>query len=140
MPHNLNRFLQAQQRVYDDVVAELRAGRKRSHWMWFVFPQFDGLGFSPTAQRYAIKSLDEARQYLDHPVLGARLKECCEILLGVEGRSIEDIFGFPDHLKLVSCMTLFDRVAEPGNVFEAVLDRYCQGQRDGRTLQLLEDL
>ena len=135
--HNLDRFTKAQERVYSDVLSELKDGRKRTHWMWFIFPQIDGLGFSSTAKLYAIKSLEEARQYLVHPVLGARLLECSEIVLGVEDRSVGEIFGSPDNLKLHSSMTLFSCVAEVGSVFDAVLDEYFQGRRDSRTLELL---
>jgi uncharacterized protein (DUF1810 family) len=106
-------------------------------WMWFIFPQFEGLGHSETARFYAIKSLDEAQQYLNHPVLGARLTECSEIVLGFKGRSVEDIFGFPDHLKFSSCMTLFSCVADSDPVFNAVLDQFFEGKPDNRTLELL---
>lgn len=139
-PQNLSRFIKAQKSVYSDVLAELKSGRKRTHWMWFIFPQIAGLGFSPTAQFYAIKSLDEARQYLEHPVLGKRLLECSAILLAVKDRSVADIFGYPDDLKLRSSMTLFSCVAEEGSVFDAVLERFFDGKRDARTLELLEDL
>src|SRR5438067_7360997 len=98
-PHDLGRFVEAQEGVFDRALAEVRAGRKRTHWMWYVFPQLDGLGFSPTAKRYAIKSLDEARAYLAHPVLGPRLVECAEAVVGVAGRSAAEIFGSPDDLK-----------------------------------------
>jgi uncharacterized protein (DUF1810 family) len=133
---SLDRFVSAQDGVYPDALAELRAGRKRTHWMWFVFPQFAGLGSSPTAQRYAIDSLDEARAYLAHPVLGPRLRECAAALLAVEGRSAEDIFGYPDDLKLRSSMTLFAQIAEDPAVFTAVLDRYYDGP-DERTVELI---
>ncbi len=136
-PYELNRFISAQESVYDRVLAELRGGLKRSHWMWFIFPQIDGLGHSPTTRFYAIKSLEEALQYLSHPVLGARLVECAEAILGVQGRSASDIFGYPDDLKLQSSMTLFALAAGPGSVFERVLDRYYQGKRDSRTLQIV---
>ena len=115
-PFDLGRFIGAQDSVYERVLAELRDGRKRTHWMWFVFPQIDGLGHTSTARHYAIKSLAEARAYLDHPVLGKRLRECAEVLLAVEGRSASAIFGYPDDLKLCSSMTLFARAAEPGSV------------------------
>ena len=108
--------------------------------MWFIFPQIDGLGFSPTAQFFAIKSRDEARQYLQHPVLGERLLECSDILLAVKDRSVADIFGYPDDLKLRSSMTLLSCVAEEGSVFDAVLERFFDGKRDARTLELLENL
>ncbi len=136
-PDDLNRFTSAQQGIYDRVLAELRAGLKRSHWMWFIFPQIDGLGHSPTTRRYAIKSLNEARKYLGHPVLGARLVETAEAVLGVSGRSASDIFGHPDDMKLQSSMTLFALVTGPGSVFERVLEKYYQGKRDARTLQIL---
>ena len=136
-PYELNRFISAQKGVYDRVLAELRGGQKRTHWMWFIFPQIDGLGHSPTTRLYAIKSLDEARQYLGHPVLGARLMESAEAVLAVSGLSVSDIFGHPDDWKLQSSMTLFALVAEPGSVFERVLEKYYQGKRDARTLQIL---
>lgn len=105
--------------------------------MWFIFPQFEGLGYSATAKHYAIKSLEEACQYLNHPVLGTRLLECSDIVLGIKDRSIADIFGYPDDLKLKSSMTLFSQVANSGSVFDAVLDQCFQGKRDARTLELL---
>jgi uncharacterized protein (DUF1810 family) len=132
----LDRFVEAQDGVYDDALAELSAGRKRTHWMWFVFPQIAGLGSSPTAQRYAIRSLDEARAYLAHPVLGPRLRACAEALLAVQGRSAREIFGSPDDLKLRSSMTLFARAADDPALFQAVLDRYYDGP-DRLTLELL---
>jgi uncharacterized protein (DUF1810 family) len=137
-PFHLERFLRAQEDDYATALAELKAGRKRSHWIWYIFPQLDGLGFSAMAKQYAIQSLDEARAYLEHPVLGARLRECAEAVLGVEGRSISAILGSPDDLKLRSCATLFAEVAPAGSVFERVLDRYYGGRRDERTLQILE--
>lgn len=105
--YNLHRFLEAQERVYHTVLDELRAGRKSSHWIWFVFPQIKGLGHSGMAQKFAITSLDEAKAYLQHSVLGPRFRECTQLVLDVEGRSAEEIFGHPDHLKFRSCMTLF---------------------------------
>jgi uncharacterized protein (DUF1810 family) len=134
----LDRFVTAQEGVYPDALAELRAGRKRTHWMWFVFPQLAGLGSSATAQRYAVASLDEARDYLAHPVLGPRLVESARALLGVEGRSAEQILGYPDDLKLRSCVTLFARAAADPGVFEAVLERYYGGVPDRKTLDLLD--
>jgi uncharacterized protein (DUF1810 family) len=140
-PFDLSRFTRAQQGIYDSVLAELRSGRKRTHWMWFIFPQIAGLGHSPTSQHYAIKSSEEARQYLKHPVLGTRLLECAEAVLAVEGRSVSDIFGYPDDMKLMSSMTLFAAVEDnPDSVFIQVLEKYFQGKRDHRTLQLLESL
>ena len=132
----LERFTDAQDGVYDAALAELRAGRKRSHWMWFVFPQLDGLGSSPTARRYAIRDLAEARAYLAHPVLGARLREAARAVLAVEGRTAEQILGYPDDLKLRSSMTLFARAADDPAEFRAVLDRYYDGP-DPRTEELL---
>lgn len=136
-PHDLARFVSAQSRDYARALAEIRAGRKRSHWMWYVFPQYAGLGFSATTQRYAIKSLAEARAYLAHPILGPRLGECAEALLHIEGRSATEVLGSPDDLKLRSCATLFACVAPPGSPFERLLDRYFAGERDDRTLRLL---
>ncbi len=135
-PFDLNRFVSAQEPLYAQALAELQRGHKVSHWMWFVFPQIAGLGSSAMAQRYAISGLEEARAYLANPVLGARLRECCEALLGVEGKSAYEILGSPDDMKLKSSMTLFDFV-EPGSVFAEVLAKYYQSQRDERTLELL---
>jgi uncharacterized protein (DUF1810 family) len=138
-PFDLSRFVAAQETDYRRALAEVRGGRKRTHWMWYVFPQFAGLGVSPTAERYAIKSAAEARAYLAHPVLGPRLVECAEAVLGVEGRSAAEIFGPPDDLKLRSCATLFAAVSPPGSVFERVLEKYYGGERDPKTLRLLGD-
>jgi uncharacterized protein (DUF1810 family) len=139
-PYDLNRFISAQEGIYDRVLDELRGGLKRTHWMWYVFPQIDGLGYSPTTRHYAIKSVEEARRYLAHPVLGARLVESAEAVLAVQGRSVSDIFGYPDDMKLQSSMTLFALATEPGSVFERVLDKYFQGKRDARTLQIVGNL
>ncbi len=136
-PYNLDRFLYAQCGVYADVLAEIRSGRKRSHWMWFIFPQLDGLAFSSTSKFYAIKSLEEAAAYLAHPELGPRLLECTDAVLSQKGRSASQIFGHPDDLKLKSCMTLFACASEQGSVFVKVLEMFYLGQRDERTLQLL---
>jgi uncharacterized protein (DUF1810 family) len=136
-PYDLNRFISAQEGVYERALAELRSGLKRSHWMWYIFPQIEGLGHSPTTRQYSIKSLEEARQYLAHPVLGARLVECAEAVLAVQGQSASDIFGHPDDWKLQSSLTLFKLVAGPGSVFERVLDKYYQGKQDSRTLQIV---
>jgi uncharacterized protein (DUF1810 family) len=133
---DLERFVEAQRGVYDDALAEIKAGRKRSHWMWFVFPQIAGLGSSPTAQRYAVRGPGEAKAYLAHPVLGPRLTEISQAMLAVDGRSAEQILGYPDDLKLRSSMTLFAQVADDPTVFEAVLDRYYD-RPDQRTLDLL---
>lgn len=134
----LQRFVTAQEGCYDRVLAELRSGVKRSHWMWFVFPQLDGLGCSPMSRRYAIRSLAEARAYLDHPVLGKRLTNCCLILLHIDGQSMEQIFGYVDTLKLHSSMTLFCQVAGHDSVYDQVLDRYFDGRQDESTLSLLK--
>jgi len=136
-PYNLTRFLDVQQRDYLDALSEIRRGRKETHWMWYVFPQFEGLGHSPISRRYAIKCRAEAEAYLAHPELGPRLIECCEAVLGVEGRSAFEIFGSPDEMKLKSCATLFAHVSPPGSVFARLLDRYFQRARDERTLRLV---
>jgi uncharacterized protein (DUF1810 family) len=136
-PHGLERFVQAQHGVYEQALSEIRSGRKRSHWMWFIFPQFDGLGFSSTSKRYAIKSIGEAHAYLDHPVLGPRLKTCADAALQIEGRSALAIFGAPDDMKLKSSATLFARVSPAGSVFDQLLEKYFEGERDGQTLELL---
>jgi uncharacterized protein (DUF1810 family) len=132
---NLERFVEAQASTYEQVRAELAAGLKRSHWMWFTFPQIRGLGSSAMAQRYAISGLEEARAYLKHAVLGPRLKECTKLVNAVEGRTLEEIFGYPDDLKFHSSMTLFAAVDEPRGVFAEALDRYAAGQRDAATVE-----
>jgi uncharacterized protein (DUF1810 family) len=137
--YDLKRFVRAQEPVYDDVVAELRRGRKTSHWMWFVFPQIAGLGRSETARYYAIGSLDEARAYLAHPVLGPRLRECSGLLLAVQGRTAEGIFGPIDAMKLRSSMTLFLRADREEPVFRRVLDRLCGGAPDDATDALVRE-
>jgi uncharacterized protein (DUF1810 family) len=136
-PYDLRRFVRAQEVDYQRALLEIKSGRKRSHWMWYIFPQFDGLAFSSTSKRYAIKSLAEATAYLDHPVLGPRLLECAEAVVGVAGRSAAEIFGSPDDLKLRSCATLFACVLPPGSVFDRLLAKYYRGERDGKTIQLL---
>lgn len=136
--YDLGRFLQAQESVFETALAELRAGHKRSHWMWFVFPQLAGLGHSPTAQFYALHDSTEARDYLAHPVLGPRLVQCCAAMLANTGHTAHEILGSPDDLKLRSCATLFAAVAPAGSVFERVLQAYYDGEPDPRTLALLE--
>jgi uncharacterized protein (DUF1810 family) len=136
-PHDLDRFVQAQRDSYARALAEIRAGWKRTHWMWFIFPQLDGLGSSPTAKKYAIRNLDEARAYLQHEVLGPRLVECAEAALAVPGGSARDIFGSPDDWKLRSSATLFALVSPPGSVFERLLGKYFRGEQDPKTLALL---
>lgn len=137
MSPDLSRFLFAQEDVYATALLELRRSRKETHWMWFIFPQLAGLGQSAMARRYAIRDLDEAKAYLDHPVLGSRLLECCRVLLAVPGKSASEIFGYPDDLKLRSSMTLFELAERPSSVFEEVLGKYFGGGRDGPTLELL---
>ena len=135
-PFDLDRFVQAQTGVHAEALAELRAGRKRTHWMWFVFPQIAGLGHSAMAQHYAIRSADEARAYLAHPVLGPRLIECAEALLAHEGRSARDILGTPDDLKLRSSATLFAQIAAPDSPFHRMLLAFFDGRPDDRTVEL----
>jgi len=134
-PHNLDRFLSAQAPVIEQVRVELRAGRKRGHWMWFVFPQIAGLGHSETARTFAIASLDEARAYLSHEVLGPRLRECAALVVAVEGRSVEEIFGTPDDLKFRSSMTLFAHAAPQEPVFREALKKYFGGVEDRATVE-----
>ena len=139
--YDLARFVAAQDGVYAQARDELAAGRKRSHWMWFIFPQLRGLGSSPTAQHYAIGSLGEARAYLAHPLLGARLLECTLLATAVAGRSATEVFGRPDDLKFRSSMTLFDRAAGPGDTpYAAALRRYFDGEPDALTLRFLDTL
>jgi uncharacterized protein (DUF1810 family) len=135
---DLQRFVAAQQGVYEQARAELRDGMKRSHWMWFVFPQIRGLGFSAMSRRYAIASVEEAAAYLEHPVLGPRLRECTALVLQVEGRSIDRIFASPDDMKFHSCMTLFDRADRaPERIFAAALQKFFGATPDPQTLERL---
>ncbi|MBU6494778.1 MAG: DUF1810 domain-containing protein [Burkholderiales bacterium] len=136
-PYDLKRFVEAQNPVYQQVCEELRGGRKRSHWMWFVFPQIGGLGRSFMAQRYAIESLAEARAYLEHPVLGERLRTCTQLVNSIEGHPVTQIFGAPDDLKFHSSMTLFSRAAADGEPFLAALRKYFDGVPDAQTLARL---
>jgi uncharacterized protein (DUF1810 family) len=136
-PHNLQRFLDAQHKIYGQVRDELQGGRKESHWMWFIFPQLKGLGASVTAQKYAIQSLDEAKAYLDQPLLGFRLRECTQLVNAINGRSIEDVFGYPDNAKFQSSMTLFAHVSKADPVFATALDKYFNGGKDPKTLKFL---
>lgn len=135
--HDIERFVDAQVGDYARALAEVRNGEKRTHWMWYVFPQLAGLGTSAMAKRYAISGLDEARAYLAHPVLGARLREISEAALGLEGLSAHEVFGSPDDLKLRSCATLFARVSPAGSVFQRLLEKYFDGEQDAATLRLL---
>ena len=137
-PYGLSRFLRAQKDSYSEALAEIKRGRKESHWMWFIFPQFHGLGRSPTSTFYSIKSKEEARAYLEHPVLGKRLLECCDALLRSESKSASEIFGSPDDLKLHSSLSLFASVSAPGSVFSQVLEQYYDGKPDHQTLELLQ--
>jgi uncharacterized protein (DUF1810 family) len=136
-PYDLQRFVDAQAGIYDTVLDELRGGRKRSHWIWFIFPQLAGLGSSPTAARYAISSLAEAQAYLGHEVLGARLRECSRLVNAIEGTSIEQIFGWPDNLKVRSSMTLFALATDDNDEFVAVLTKYYDGEQDPVTVARL---
>jgi uncharacterized protein (DUF1810 family) len=136
-PYDLNRFVVAQKNCYPQVLAELQRGQKESHWMWYIFPQFGGLGFSSMSARYAIKSIDEVRAYLSHPTLGPRLIECANAVLDIQGRAAIEVFGSPDDLKLRSCATLFASVSPPGSVFHKLLERYYGGEADAKTLRLL---
>lgn len=136
-PFDLQRFVTAQDPVYDTVIGELRAGRKQSHWIWFIFPQVRGLGRSPTAQHYAIASRDEAVAYLGHDVLGPRLRECTRLVLEIEGCSAREVFGSPDDLKLRSSMTLFARCTDDNADFVGVLEKFYGGQEDDATVSRL---
>lgn len=134
---NLQRFIDAQEPVYDGALRELANGHKRTHWMWFIFPQHVALGRSGTAKHFGIHSLDEAKAYAHHDLLGPRLVRCCETLMQVQGRSVHDIFSSPDDMKLKSCLTLFEAAAPGEAVFAKCIDRYFAGERDARTIELL---
>jgi uncharacterized protein (DUF1810 family) len=134
---DLGRFTSAQDPVYPTVVRELRNGTKASHWMWFIFPQIDGLGSSPTARHYAIRSLDEAAAYLEHPVLGLRLIECTELVNNVQGKSLRQILGSPDDMKFHSSVTLFSLIEPRRSVFEQALDKYFDGELDSKTIAIV---
>lgn len=136
-PYDLQRFVDAQQAVFDTVRAELRAGQKRSHWMWFIFPQIQGLGSSSMARRFAISSIEEAEAYLEHPVLGARLRECSRLVAEVNGRAIDEIFEYPDDMKFRSSMTLFSRATPENEIFFECLRKYFDGEPDPATLARL---
>jgi uncharacterized protein (DUF1810 family) len=135
--YELSRFIHAQDPAYDAAVRELRAGRKSTHWMWFVFPQLEGLGTSPMARRYAIRSLAEARAYLEHPLLGRRLSDCTDLVLEIEGRPIGEIFGFPDDRKFHSSMTLFAQAGGGGTRFAHALEQFFSSVLDPKTMKLL---
>ena len=137
---NLHRFVEAQDPVYERVLAELRRGRKTSHWMWFVFPQISVLGVSGMSRRFSISSLAEARAYFRHPILGPRLVECAQLVIAVQGKTVYDILGSPDDLKFRSCMTLFSRAAEDPGVFGQALNKYFSGEPDALTLERILEL
>ena len=134
---DLQIFVQAQEDMYEQALAELKNGSKESHWMWFVFPQIAGLGNSEMARKYAIPNMADAKAYLSHDLLGSRLRECTEAVLAVEGRTAHEILGSPDDMKLKSCMTLFEVADGPGSVFSSILEKYFEGQRDERSLTIL---
>lgn len=136
-PYNLQRFVDAQDPVFEEVRSELRNGQKRGHWMWFVFPQIQGLGHSPTARQFAISSREEAEAYLNHPILGPRLRECTRLVTLVEGRSISQILGYHDDMKFRSCMTLFAHATAANQVFKDALQKFCRGAFDPLTLDRL---
>ncbi len=135
---NLQRFLDAQQNTYQQALTEIKNGKKRSHWMWFIFPQIAGLGFSETSKLYAIKNLEEAQLYLEHDILGSRLIEISNALFDIEGKTANQIFGSPDDLKLNSCMTLFALLDDTEPVFDAVLAKYFNAMKDNKTLRLIK--
>ena len=136
-PHDLNRFVREQESIYEQALSEIKRGRKRTHWMWYVFPQLDGLARSAMSKRFAIKGVEEAKAYLDHPTLGPRLLASAKAVVDVEGGSATDIFGSPDDMKLRSSATLFATVLPPGSVFDRVLAKYYGGVPDEKTLHLL---
>ena len=136
----LNRFLSAQQPIYPQVLKEIRNAKKTTHWMWFIFPQIQGLGHSSTAKYYSIKSIEEAKEYIAHPVLGTRLIECSMIIFHIDNKSAHDIFGYPDDMKLRSCMTLFNFVAPEQKVFTDVLQKYFAGEADEKTIAIFKQM
>ena len=136
--YDLQRFVEAQEHAYDSVLNELRVGQKRGHWMWYIFPQIRGLGKTAMSQKYAIASQEEAEAYLEHPILGSRLRECAQLVMNVGGRSAEKIFRYPDNLKFRSCMTLFDHSATDDDIFRDALNKYFDGKPDQLTLDILK--
>ncbi|WPF89882.1 DUF1810 domain-containing protein [Cyanobacterium aponinum AL20118] len=138
--YNLQRFVDAQEKVYKTVIDELKNAKKRSHWMWFIFPQINGLGKTSTSIFYSIKSIQEAKQYINHDLLGKRLKECVTILLTIEETSSEKIFGFPDCMKLKSSLTLFSEISDSDSIFHQGLNKFFRGSKDEKTLQILSTL
>ena len=138
--YNLSRFIDAQERTYKGAMLELARGRKDSHWTWYIFPQIDGLGKSDTAKFYSIKSLEEARAYLEHEVLGPRIIEACEILLALKDVSMDEVMGFPDDLKLLSSMTLFEALSKSNSIFTRIIEIYFDSERDEATLEIIKSI
>ena len=138
--YNLSRFLEAQSKSYESAMIELSRGKKTGHWMWYIFPQIDGLGSTDTTKLYSIKSIEEAQAYLAHPVLGERLIKSCEILLTLKGVSISDVMGFPDDLKLKSSMSLFEYVSNPNSIFRRVLNEYFEGNLDEVSIEIIKTM
>ena len=138
--NSLSRFIEAQQNIYLQVQKELQGGKKTTHWMWFIFPQIEGLGHSSTAKYYSIKTIEEAKEYITHPILGKRLLECSNIILEIENKSADDIFGYPDNAKLKSSITLFNSVSPEHKVFADVLKKYFLGKPDDQTLSILQKM
>ena len=138
--YNLSRFIDAQETTYEGAMLELARGKKESHWIWYIFPQIDGLGNSETTKVYSLKSLEEGRAYLDHSVLGPRLVEACEILLSLKDASMNKVMGFPDDLKLLSSMTLFETFSESNSVFTRIIEIYFDSERDEATLEIIESI
>jgi uncharacterized protein (DUF1810 family) len=136
--YNLNRFIEAQMATYEGAMLELARGRKESHWVWYIFPQIEGLGRSDTAKLYSIKSLEEGRAYLKHPLLGPRLTEACEILLSLNDVSMDEVMGFPDDLKLLSSMTLFEVLSDSNSIFTKMIEFYFDDERDENTLEIIK--
>ena len=138
--YNLNRFIEAQVDSYESAMGELSRGRKSGHWIWYIFPQIDGLGSSDITKLYSIKSIEEAQAYLEHPVLGERLIESCEILLSLKDTSMDEVMGFPDDLKLLSSMTLFEAISEPNSIFTKMIEVYFDDERDKASLRIIESI
>ena len=138
--YNLNRFVEAQLVTYEIAMLELARGRKESHWVWYIFPQIEGLGKSDIAKLYSIKSLEEGRAYLEHPVLGQRFIEACEVLLSLKNTSIDEVMGFPDDLKLLSSMTLFETISKPKSIFTKIIEVYFDGERDKNSLEIIQSM
>ena len=138
--YNLNRFIEAQMATYEGVMLELTRGRKESHWIWYIFPQIEGLGKSDIAKLYSIKSLEEGRAYLKHPLLGPRLTEACQILLSLKDASMDEVMGFPDDLKLLSSMTLFESIADTNSIFTKIIEFYYDDERDSSSLEIIKKM